>query len=194
VTSATASEVTTNRPGGKVLALLVVDRDRAVEHVAALDRVLPQLGDDLVVERARVGEQPGVVLHGETDEEVVGYESLVATQQLGLAVELSQQPRCDLDGLDVTAEGAREGCADGALDLLLDIADESHERLLPASTTCDEPVLTVRCYPVCLYVVVFAVPPHGIGEEIGRRGGPEMPALQSPSVRLQRGPDACTAA
>jgi len=98
---------------------------------AALDRVLPQLGDDLVVEGARVGEQPGVVLYGQADEEVVGHQALVAAQQLRLAVELPQQPGCDLDGLDIASEGARECRAHGALDLLLDVADESHERLLP---------------------------------------------------------------
>ncbi len=67
---------------------------------------------------------------GQRDPELVGYELAVAVEQLRLGVELALQPGGDLHRLDVALEGAREGAADGVLELLLDAVKDPHPRLL----------------------------------------------------------------
>ncbi len=62
----------------------------------------------------------------EQDGELVGHQALVAAEELGLGVELPLEALGDLDGLHVALERAREDAADGTLDAVLELVEQSH--------------------------------------------------------------------
>ncbi|MPN56543.1 hypothetical protein SDC9_204233 [bioreactor metagenome] len=97
--------------------------------------MLFELGDDLAAQRLAVGGEAFVVVLGETHGELVGDQSAVAGDDLGLGIELTLQAGGDLHRLHVALERAGEGAADGALQLPLEAVEDSHLQFLPADCT-----------------------------------------------------------
>ncbi len=114
-------------PAGRELVVqLENDLDRAVEDVAEVMRVSPQLTGQFGSEGLAVRGKLVVVVLREADFELIGHEPLVARHEFRLAVQLALEPCGDLDRLDVALERACERAIDRALDLLLEPLENAH--------------------------------------------------------------------
>src|SRR5512132_1685442 len=117
--------------GWQLRVKLEADLHRAIEDVAHFAGVVTQLSCQFGVQGVGVRGELVMVVLGKMNAELVGDQALVAGHQLGLGVELPLQARCDLDGLHVAFERAREDAVDSALHFLLKARENAHVPPLP---------------------------------------------------------------
>jgi hypothetical protein len=81
---------------------------------------------ELIGQWLLIRRQPVIVVVAEFDDEVVGNERAVATDDCGLVVEFALERRCYLDRLDLGFEGAGEDSLDDAADPTLEALKYTH--------------------------------------------------------------------
>ena len=128
VTLACALERIRKRPVVRSSADSKAMRDRPGEDVALGVGVVLQLVDEVLLERAAEADDAVEVGDGQLDVEVVGHQSALAAQHLGVVVALALEGGGDLDGLHGAAEGPREDTGDHGLEPLLEALQGVHRQ------------------------------------------------------------------
>ena len=118
--------VDAEQPGLERVVARDRDRDSADEGVALLLGVLARHAGELAGEGVGVDREPLVVVRGELDGEDVGYDGAPATHHGSAIVHLALHGGCDLDGLHLGLERARERAVDHAVEPLLEAVEQSH--------------------------------------------------------------------
>ncbi len=165
------------QPCVEVAGLLEGDLDGPEEDVPDLFGVLPHHGRELGIERFGVRRQALVVVRPELDGEYVRHHASAAVHDCGPVVALALECRRDLDRLDLSLEGAREGAVDDPVQPLLETIENAH------SGTSSRSYVGLRLrrsgvvsYPVGrrvrLLLIVDRAPVCGASSQVGGTSAP----------------------